>query len=66
MQETCIFVILRLLHRNTILRRDLEAVRRAQSKCFTNNRPATSVVEVPSLIDPEMLVEIEAEAIVGE
>jgi enamine deaminase RidA (YjgF/YER057c/UK114 family) len=29
-------------------------------------RPATSMVEVRRLIDPEMLVEIEAEALVGE
>jgi enamine deaminase RidA (YjgF/YER057c/UK114 family) len=28
-------------------------------------RPATSMVEVSRLIDPEMLVEIEAEAIIG-
>jgi enamine deaminase RidA (YjgF/YER057c/UK114 family) len=41
-----------------------EAIGRAHGEVFKDIRPAATMVEVRRLIDPAMLVEIEAEAIV--
>lgn len=42
-----------------------EAIGRAHGEVFRQIRPATTMVEVSKLIDPDMLVEIEADAVVG-
>ncbi len=43
-----------------------QAIGRAHGEVFSTIRPVTSMVEVSRLIDPQMLVEIEADAVIEE
>ncbi|MEO8458392.1 MAG: RidA family protein [Chloroflexota bacterium] len=42
-----------------------EEVAKAHGEAFTDIRPCATVVEVKALVDKEMLVEIEADAVIG-
>jgi len=43
-----------------------EAVGRAHGETFRDIRPTSAIVEVRRLIDPDMLVEIEADAVIAD
>ncbi len=43
-----------------------QQIGKAHGEVFGETRPATSMVQVSRLIDPDMLVEIEADAVIGE
>ncbi len=42
-----------------------EAIGRAHRETFGTVRPAATIVEIQRLIDPEMLIEIEVDAVIG-
>ena len=43
-----------------------EAIGRAHGEVFADIRPVTAMLEVSALLDPRMMVEIEADAFIGD
>ncbi|GIW30382.1 MAG: hypothetical protein KatS3mg075_800 [Meiothermus sp.] len=47
------------------IERDWKEIGRAHGEFFARIRPASTMLEVSRLVEPEMLVEIEADAVVS-
>ena len=46
--------------------REWEEIAKAHSEFFDSVRPATSMIEISKLINPSMLIEIEADAVISD